>query len=108
MQTRKGDVVTTVVLLRGIEWPVWQLGQIGLEHDGDVVLDERLNVWLERALKNAKARKPNLAVQTMRHPLFPAEEFIPVEITVDPFNFGRQFRSGYHLFVRRKRSMCVS
>lgn len=97
-----GDDVAAC-LLRGVRWPPDELTRIGAEHGGQIVLDERLNDYLELALRQAKARRPNVSIQTMRHPQFPAEEFVPVEITIDPFRLGRQFRSGYHLFVKRKR-----
>lgn len=103
LSNSSGVSCTASIRLRGANWTRDRLREIGLEHGGQIVLDERLNDYLELALRQAKARRPNVSIQIMRHPQFPAEEFVPVEITIDPFRLGRQFRSGYHLFVKRKR-----
>jgi hypothetical protein len=89
--------------VRQVFIPNEKIEKLEAEIGGKLILEERLNQALERVLKRKRARRPNFVIKTMRHPLFPAEEFVPVEIKIDPFSLGRQFDSGYHLFFRRKR-----
>ncbi len=80
-----------------------KIEELEAEIGGRLVLNERLNQALETVLKRKKANRPSFRIKSMRSPHFPGEEFVPVEILIDPFGLGRSFRSGYHLFFRRNR-----
>lgn len=96
---------SAIVQIRGVPIPLAQIELLKDEIGGkaELVIDERLNIVLERVLKAKKARHPLMLIKSMRCTYFPAEEFVPVEITLDPFTLGKQFRSGFHIFFKRRR-----
>ena len=91
------------MILRGVPIPLEMIRSLEDEHNGKVVLNEAFASHLERVLLGKKATNPNLAIKSMSTPLMPGVYYVPVEIEIDPFDLGQEFRSGYHLFVECQR-----
>lgn len=87
------------MILRGVPISLEMIGNLEDEHHGKVVLNEMFASYLERILLRKKATNPNLAIKSMNTPSMPGVYYVPVEIELDPFGLGQNFRSGYHLFV---------
>ena len=64
--------------------------------------NEKLLDALEKVLRAKKAQNPNMAIKDLKTPLIPGTTFVPVELTIDPFGIGQQFRTSFHLFIACK------
>ena len=95
------------VTLRGVPIPLATIRNLEAEHNGKVVLNEQFASYLEEILKRKKAANPRLAIKSMSTSLMPGVYYIPVEIKIDPFRLGQDYRSGYHLFVECQKGFVV-
>jgi hypothetical protein len=91
------------ILLRGLWIPRETIRKLELEHGGEVVRDDHFSAMLEKVLLEKKRENPGLAVKSMRTPAFPMVYFVPVELKIDPFDLGEEFRSGFHIFIKCNR-----
>lgn len=97
-----------LIPLRGLQLPLTWIKELEQDHQGKVILNERFNDALEGLLKRLKKRNPSMDIKSFNSHHFPGEEFIPVEIAIDPFGLGTDYRSGYHVFLRRPKVFSVA
>jgi len=94
-------------MLRGVPIPLATIRNLEDEHNGKVVLNDTFAAYLETILKWKKRANPNLSIKSMSTPVMATVYYVPVEIEIDPFRLGQDFRSGYHLFVECKKGFVV-
>ena len=95
------------MILRGVPIAKETIKNLEDEHNGKVVLNEAFASYLERILLVKKATNPNLSIKSMSTSLMAGVYYVPVEIAIDPFGLGKNFRSGYHLFVECQKGFVV-